>query len=96
YQATHANGGGGITVCWFEAAIGSAQYQTGHHIPQSAAELNALMTEITDHCPWDTYDRYLRTAFRLHDALVLDADDLTAIAQEFINGLKLDTKPQLL
>ncbi|WP_230459994.1 hypothetical protein, partial [Sansalvadorimonas verongulae] len=55
------------------------------------AELNALMTKVTSQYPWGTHKGYIRAAFRSHDALVLDNNDLTAIAQEFINGLKLDT-----
>ncbi|WP_230459972.1 hypothetical protein, partial [Sansalvadorimonas verongulae] len=50
-----------------------------------------LMTEIRRRYKWDIYGHYLRTAFRSHGALILDNNDLTIIAQEFINGLKLDT-----
>ncbi|MTI11569.1 hypothetical protein E1189_00385 [Sansalvadorimonas verongulae] len=50
------------------------------------------MTTTRNHYQWNgVYEHYLRTAFRSHDALVLDEDDLTIIAQEFISGLKLDT-----
>ncbi|WP_230460316.1 hypothetical protein, partial [Sansalvadorimonas verongulae] len=87
----HVNGGG-ITACWFYAQAGTATHQQGYHVPQSAAELNALMTKVTSHFLWDgAYEHYLRTAFRSHDALVLDEDDSTTIAQEFINGLTLET-----
>ncbi|WP_230460061.1 hypothetical protein, partial [Sansalvadorimonas verongulae] len=50
-----------------------------------------LMTEVRSYYKWDIYGHYLRTAFRSHGALVLDRAGLTTIAQEFINGLKLDT-----
>ncbi|WP_230459924.1 hypothetical protein, partial [Sansalvadorimonas verongulae] len=89
YQTAHVNGGG-VTVCWLGASYGFGQ-GTGHHIPQSAAELNALMAGVISYSQRDPYAHYIRTAFRSHDALVLDEDDSTTIAQEFINGLKLDT-----
>ncbi|MTI11935.1 hypothetical protein E1189_02495 [Sansalvadorimonas verongulae] len=92
YQIAHVNGEG-ITACWFDARAGSVMHQTGYHIPQSAAELNALMTEVINHFQWDgAYEHYLRTVLRSHGALVLDKNDLTVIAQEFINRLKLDTR----
>ncbi|MTI12447.1 hypothetical protein E1189_05290 [Sansalvadorimonas verongulae] len=96
YQTAHVNGGG-ITVCWLDAHDGLSIPQIrhhipqiGHHVPQSTAELNALI-KVTSYSQWDIYGHYLRTAFRSHNALVLDDDDLTTIAQEFVNGLELDT-----
>ncbi|WP_230459961.1 hypothetical protein, partial [Sansalvadorimonas verongulae] len=89
YQTAHVNGEG-VTVCWLDAQVGPTMHQMGHHVPQSAAELNALMKKVTSYYDWDIYGYYLRTAFQSHNALVLGEDDSTTIAQEFINGLKLD------
>ncbi|WP_230460162.1 hypothetical protein, partial [Sansalvadorimonas verongulae] len=52
YQTAHVNGGG-VTACWFYAQAGTEMNQIGYHVPQSAAELNALMTEVINQFQWN-------------------------------------------
>ncbi|WP_422135419.1 AAA family ATPase [Endozoicomonas sp. ALD040] len=102
YQLTHSKGGC-LTYCWADAYIKccNERYSYGAHDPSSPEELYVMMSEI-DGSKWfmDSPSRlfvdslkgdYLRQALNADNALVLKSDELTIIAEEFLNSANFDS-----
>ncbi|WP_257287621.1 transglutaminase-like domain-containing protein, partial [Endozoicomonas sp. SESOKO2] len=94
YEMTHSKAGG-LTYCWAKATmidhITPKDYLDiyGAHEPSSPEELYAMMYKIDSSDPFakSLRDTHLRQALNAGNALVLRSDELTKIAEEFLNSV---------
>ncbi|WOG28863.1 AAA family ATPase [Endozoicomonas sp. 8E] len=94
YGLTHSKGGS-LTYCWTDAFVWDEGYRGnyGAHDPSSPEELYTMMSE-TDNGKWSEKtikDANLRQAHNASNALVLKSDELTKIAEEFLNSVNLNS-----
>ncbi|WP_448218338.1 transglutaminase domain-containing protein [Endozoicomonas sp. 2B-B] len=94
YGLTHSKGGS-LTYCWIDAFVWGEGYRGnyGAHDPSSPEELYTMMSE-TDNDRWSEKtirDSNLRQAHNASNALVLKSDELTKIAEEFLNSVNLNS-----
>ncbi|WOG28846.1 AAA family ATPase [Endozoicomonas sp. 8E] len=94
YKVTHSKDAS-LTYCWVNAHIRMSQYNYnyGTHDPSSPEELDAMMGEIDSDYKFEKSikDGCLRQALNADNALVLRTDDLTKIADEFLNTVNLNS-----
>uniref|UniRef100_UPI002147C60B transglutaminase-like domain-containing protein n=1 Tax=Endozoicomonas sp. SESOKO3 TaxID=2828744 RepID=UPI002147C60B len=95
YEMTHSKGGG-LRYCWASAALGSNTFKRdyyGAHEPSSPEELYGMMTLIDSSSQFQktVEDAYLREAQNASNALLLKSNELTKIAEEFINSVNLNS-----
>ncbi|WP_257287559.1 transglutaminase-like domain-containing protein, partial [Endozoicomonas sp. SESOKO2] len=94
YGLTHSKGSC-LTYCWGNATINRPRFLNnyGSHDPSSPRELYAMMSEIE--CSYEfeksVKDEYLRQTLNASNALVLKSDELTKIANEFLNSVNLNS-----
>uniref|UniRef100_UPI003BB512B0 transglutaminase-like domain-containing protein n=1 Tax=Endozoicomonas sp. ALC066 TaxID=3403078 RepID=UPI003BB512B0 len=95
YELTHSKGGC-LSYCWANSNFWDIYFSRGNygaHDPSSPEELDTMMSE-TNHAPLfekSIKDDYLRQALNVSNALVLKSDELTKIAEEFLNSLDLNS-----
>ncbi|WP_422135411.1 AAA family ATPase [Endozoicomonas sp. ALD040] len=94
YKVTHSKNAS-LTYCWVNAHIRRSQYNYnyGTHDPSSPEELDTMMGEIDSDYKFEKSikDDCLRQALNADNALVLRTDDLTKIADEFLNTVNLNS-----
>ncbi|USE34574.1 AAA family ATPase [Endozoicomonas sp. SCSIO W0465] len=96
YGMTHSNGGR-LTYCWgdarFRFAVNDKENNYGAHSPSSPEELYAMMAQIKSDVFFQNSvnDTYLRQVHNASNALVLKSDELTKIAEEFVNSVDLSS-----
>ncbi|WP_257253365.1 transglutaminase domain-containing protein, partial [Endozoicomonas sp. SESOKO3] len=98
YEMTHSKSGS-LTYCWVNASMADTisieRYvdNYGAHDPSSPEELFAMMHEIiSPHRLERTLrDTHLRQALNASNALVLKPNELTIIAEEFLNSVNLNS-----
>ncbi len=93
YGVTHSKGGR-LTHCWGNISIHANPHKDyGAHDPSSPHELYAMMSRIIgpDSFEKSIENSYLRQALNASDALVLKSDELTTIAEEFLNTVNLNS-----
>ncbi|WP_448218335.1 AAA family ATPase [Endozoicomonas sp. 2B-B] len=95
YELTHSKGGC-LSYCWANSSFWDIYFSRGNygaHDPSSPEELDTMMSE-TNHAPLfekSIKDDYLRQALNVSNALVLKSDELTKIAEEFLNSVNLNS-----
>ncbi|WOG28858.1 AAA family ATPase [Endozoicomonas sp. 8E] len=95
YELTHSKGGC-LSYCWANSNFWDIYFSRGNygaHDPSSPEELDTMMSE-TNNAPLfekSIKDDYLRQAFNVSNALVLKSDELTKIAEEFLNSVNLNS-----
>ncbi|WP_257287133.1 transglutaminase domain-containing protein, partial [Endozoicomonas sp. SESOKO2] len=96
YGVTHSKGGC-LSYCWADASIAVVgawdSISHGAHDPSSPEELHAMMSAIDNSCWLQEVgkDACLRQAHNASNALILKPDELTNIAEEFLNSVNLDS-----
>ncbi|WP_422472499.1 AAA family ATPase [Endozoicomonas sp. ALB032] len=94
YSVTHSKGGC-LTYCWGDALFGDCEDQRyyGAHDPSSPAELLVMMCSFHSSLTFQNSvkDAYLRQALNANNALILKSAELTAIAEEFLNSVNLNS-----
>ncbi|WP_422442597.1 MULTISPECIES: AAA family ATPase [unclassified Endozoicomonas] len=94
YELTHSKGGS-LTYCWINAFKWGTLDRGNHgaHDPSSPGELYTMMSEIDANsliheCIEVTY---LKQTFNATNALILQSNELTKIAEEFLNSMNLNS-----
>lgn len=93
YGMTHSNVGS-LTYCWaYPSDWRENDRSFGAHDPSSPGELYAMMSLIgsSDWSQEAIKDDYLRHAHNTSDALILKNNELTKIAEEFVNSMNLNS-----
>ncbi|WP_422452087.1 AAA family ATPase [Endozoicomonas sp. ALC066] len=93
YGMTHSNVGS-LTYCWaYPSDWRENDRSFGAHDPSSPGELYAMMSLIgsSDWSQEAIKDDYLRHAHNASDALILKNNELTKIAEEFVNSMNLNS-----
>ncbi|WP_422472363.1 AAA family ATPase [Endozoicomonas sp. ALB032] len=95
YEVTHLKGSR-LTYCWADASIADSMNSDyyGAHDPSSPEELHAMICKIeSSFCFQQPVKdaRLLQQAHNASNALVLKSDELTTIAEEFLNSVNLNS-----
>ncbi|WOG28860.1 AAA family ATPase [Endozoicomonas sp. 8E] len=94
YELTHSKGAS-LTYCWINAFKWGTLDRGNHgaHNPSSPGELFTMMSEIdANSCIHDCIeDTYLKQAFNATNALILQSNELTKIAEEFLSTVNLNS-----
>ncbi|WP_448218336.1 AAA family ATPase [Endozoicomonas sp. 2B-B] len=95
YELTHSKGGC-LSYCWANSCLwGDLRHRGnyGAHDPSSPEELHTIMSQTRNDPLFEKSikDDYLRQTLNVSNALVLRSDELTKIAEEFLNSVNLNS-----